>query len=120
MERIGKLFIYAFAVMAAAYLLPGVHVDGFLAAVVVAVVLSLLNSLLKPLLLILTIPVTILTFGFFLIVINVFIVYLADYFVSGFSVRGFWWAFFFSLLLSLINSFLLGINSSDEHKNKRN
>jgi putative membrane protein len=89
-----------------ANILPGVHVDTFGIAVIVALVLSLLNFLVKPLLVILTLPVTIVTFGLFLLVINALIILMASGLVSGFAVDGFWWALLFSLLLSLVQSIL--------------
>ena len=90
-------------VIIAAYLLPGVHVENFWTALVVAVVLGILNLLLKPLLILLTLPVTIVTFGLFLLVINALLILLTSSIVPGFTVDGFWWAMLFSILLSLIN-----------------
>ena len=104
MNYIGKLFVNGFAVMITAFLLPGVHVENYLSALSVAIVLSLLNTFIKPLLIILTIPVTIMTFGLFLIIINVLIISLADDLIDGFSIDGFWWTVLFSFLLSVINS----------------
>lgn len=101
-----KFLLNVVAVLVAAYLLPGVSVDGFWAAVVLAVVLGIFNVTLKPLLIILTIPATLFTFGLFLLVINAIIILLADYLMTGFDVDGFWWALLFSLLLWLTNSFL--------------
>jgi len=108
MEYLGKLLAKTLAVLIAAYLIPGVHIDNdsIFVAIVVAVVLSLLNSFVKPLLIILTIPATIMTFGLFLIVINVIIIYIADALIDGFWVDGFWWALLFSIALSLFNSLL--------------
>ena len=100
-----KLLLTAVAVLVAAYLLPGVEVDGFFTAFVLAIVLALLNLLVRPLLILLTIPLTFLTLGLFLLVINALMILLADYFVSGVQIDGFWWALIFSLLLSLINAF---------------
>jgi len=97
-----KVLISSIAVVISAYLLPGVHVKDFITALVVAFVLGLLNMLLKPILVILTIPVTILSLGLFLLVINAFIVQLAAYFVKGFLVDGFWWALLFSIILSIV------------------
>lgn len=99
-----RLILSAVAVLICAAVLPGAHVDGFLMAVVVAGVLALLNVLLKPLLVLLTIPITIVSFGLFLLVINTFLVLLASWLVPGFEVDGFWWALVFSILLSIINS----------------
>lgn len=97
-----KVLISSFAILITAYLLPGVNVRNFITALMVAFVLGLLNMLLKPILVILTIPVTILSLGLFLLVINAFIVQLAAYFVKGFEVDGFWWALLFSIILSIV------------------
>jgi len=89
--------------MIAAYLLPGVHVIDLWTALVVALVMGILNVLIKPLLIILTLPITIITFGLFLLVINALLVLLASHIVPGFTVDGFWWALLFSLVISFIN-----------------
>lgn len=118
MRLLGKLFLSAFAVFITAWMLPGVHLDSFLAAVLVTIILGLLNFTIKPLLIILTIPVTIFTLGFFLLVINAFIIYLADEIVSGFTVDGFWWAVLFSIVLSVVNSLLSGFDQPPTRKNE--
>ncbi|WKZ76685.1 MAG: phage holin family protein [Vicingaceae bacterium] len=119
MRWIGKLFASALAVMIVAYILPGVHVKDFITGLLVAVVLSLLNNLLKPILIILTIPVTVLTFGIFLLVINSAIILLASSLVPNFKVDGFWWALLFSVLLSFINSIFESIDRNyAEDKNE--
>jgi putative membrane protein len=100
------LLISAIAVFVSAYVLPGVHVDSFVTAVIVAVVLGVLNTFLKPVLVILTLPVNILSLGLFTIVINMAILYLATYLVPGFKFDGLMWAFLFSLVLWLVNGFL--------------
>ena len=97
-----KLIIGALAVFAASYLLPGVHIDGFITAIIVALVLAVLNLLLKPLLIILTIPITILTLGLFLLVINAIIVLVCSALVDGFTVDGFIYALLFSIVISLV------------------
>ena len=81
----------------------------FASALILALILSLLNVTLKPLLIILTIPVTFLTLGLFLLVINAVIILVADYFVDGVNVSGFMWALLFSIVLSVINAILNGI-----------
>lgn len=78
----------------------------FWTAIVVAIVLGIVNALLKPLLILLTLPVTILTLGLFLFVINAALVLLVAKLVPGFEVRGFWWAMLFSLVVSIIGAFL--------------
>ena len=109
MKFILRLLLSALAVVLLANILPGVHVATYGIAILVALVLSLLNMLVKPLLVILTLPVTILTLGLFLLVINALIILLASSLVSGFNVDGFWWALLFSLLLSVLQSILFTV-----------
>lgn len=104
MNIIIRFLLSGVAVMLAAYLLPGVHVEDYWAALLVAVLISLSNVIVKPIFVILTIPITLLTLGLFLLVINAIIILMVDYFVDGFSVDGFWWALAFSLILSVFNS----------------
>jgi putative membrane protein len=99
-----RFLLSGVAVMLSAYLLPGVHVANYWVALLVAVLLSVVNLVVKPIFILFTIPITILTLGLFLLVINAFMILLVDYFVSGFSVDGFWWALAFSLILSVFNS----------------
>lgn len=113
MKFILRLLLSAVAVVLLANILPGVHVATFGIAVIVALVLSLLNFIVKPLLVLLTLPVTILTFGLFLLVINALIILMAGGLVSGFTVDGFWWALLFSLLLSLVQSILFAFLKED-------
>ena len=116
MSYLGKLIVNAFAVLLTAYLLPGVEVASFLSAVIVALILSLLNTFVKPLLIILTIPLTIMSLGLFLIVINAIIIFIADDLVSGFKVKSFIWAILFSFVLSLFNSLFLGKDKKESNK----
>lgn len=104
MKVLLRLIISAIIVVVLANILPGIYVDSFLIAVVAAAVISLLNIFVKPLLVLFTLPVTILTFGLFVLVINAVIILLGDALVSGFQVDGFWWALLFSLLLSFLQS----------------
>ncbi|EJF09130.1 MULTISPECIES: phage holin family protein [Pontibacter] len=101
-----KILLTGVAALIGAYILPGVQIDGFGAALILAVVLALLNAVVRPILVILTIPVTVLTLGLFLLVINALIILLADSLVGGFDVDGFLWALIFSLVLSLIEALL--------------
>jgi len=89
-----------------AYFLPGVDVDDYGTAIWVAFIVGVLFSILKPILVILTLPVTILTLGLFLFVINAAMILLANSWIDGFSVSGFWTALLFSILLSFFESFL--------------
>lgn len=100
-----KTVISAAAILLLGFLLPGVQVDGqIMYAILIALVLSFLNSLVRPILIFLTLPATIISLGMFLLVINAVIILIADKFLDGFSVNGFWWALLFSILLSIINS----------------
>jgi putative membrane protein len=99
-----RFLLSGLAVVLTAYLLPGVNVEHYGYALLVAAVLSLANIIVRPILVLLTIPITIVTLGLFLLVINAVIILIVDYFVPGFSVDGFWWALAFSLILSIINS----------------
>lgn len=90
--------------------------DDYLSALMVAVVLAFLNTIVKPLLTILTIPITVVTLGLFLLAINAFIIIFAEKLVSGFHVSGFWWALLFSLILSVctgVLNMLFGVNDED-------
>lgn len=106
MGLIIQLLIVVAAALFSSYVLPGVHITGFLSAVLLAIVLAVLNTIVRPVLVFLTIPVTILTLGLFLLVINALIILLAGYIVPGFTVDGFWWALLFSLVLSIVTAIL--------------
>jgi putative membrane protein len=105
-----------------AHIAPGVTIDNYVSAILVAVVLSFLNQIVKPILTILTIPITIFTLGFFLLVINAIIILLADKLVSDFKVNGFWYALLFSLILSVITSILnrwFGVKKDEEREERQ-
>ena len=104
MNFVIRFLLNGLAVVATAYILDGVSVTGYGTALIVALVLSAANAVVKPILIVLTIPITILTLGLFLLVINALIIQLVDYLVTGFEVEGFWWALVFSLILSIFNS----------------
>jgi putative membrane protein len=103
-----RLIARTLAAFGTAYILPSVDLDQFTTAIWLAVLLALLNSTLRPLLILLTIPLTVFSFGLFLLVINAGLVMLASEWVEGFSVEGFWSAMAFSLLYSTISSLLEG------------
>ena len=92
----------AAALLAVAYIYPGVHVESFFAAAVAALALGLVNAVVRPLLVILTLPVTLLTLGLFLFVINALLFWLVAEIVQGFAVTGFMGALVGSILYSLI------------------
>jgi putative membrane protein len=97
-----KILFTAVAAYIAAKLLPGVHISDVKTTLIVALVLALLNAFLKPILVALTIPITIITLGLFLLVINILIIFIADRIVPGFSVDGWLSALLFSLIVSVI------------------
>ncbi len=101
-----KILLNAVAIFFLANILNGVHINHYTTAIIVAVVLSLLNMVVKPILVILTIPITIVTLGLFLLVINAIIIFFADSLISGFRVDSIWTAILFSLLLSALQSLL--------------
>lgn len=109
-----KLALTAGAVVLLANILPGVHVSGYWGAVIVALVLGFMRLLVKPFLILLTLPLTIMTLGLFLFVINGIIVLLASDLLDGFRVDGFWWAVLFSILLSGIQSFVNSLTQEKE------
>lgn len=111
---LAKILVSGLAVLITAYLLPGVTVDGMLGAVIVAAVLALLDAVIKPVMILLTLPVTVITLGLFLLVINACVILLASKIVPGFKVDGFWWALLFSIILSIVNSVLNGIAKNNK------
>ena len=109
MNLLLRILISSGLVLLIAHFMPGVHVGNFTTALIVAVVLGLLNIFIKPILVILTLPVTIITLGLFLLVINALIILLCTKIVGGFSVDTFWTALIFSIILSVSQSIMNGI-----------
>lgn len=103
------------AIMAAAYLLPGIEVEGVFSAFFAAAILGILNALLRPLLLLLTLPLNILSLGLFTFVINALMLMMASGVISGFHIAGFWSAIFGSLVIGVV-SWLLTSMINDQGK----
>ena len=99
---IARWIVNAAALLLVAYMYPGVHVESFFAAAMAALVLGLINAVIRPILVILTLPVTLLTLGLFLFVINALLFWLVANVVQGFAVSGFFAALIGSLLYSVI------------------
>ena len=116
MKIILKMLLTAVAVVILAEILPGIYVDGYTSAVVVAIVLGLLRIFVRPLIILFTLPITILTLGLFLFVINAIIILLADKLIDGFAVSGFLYALLFSLLLSFFQSILYSFLKEKKQK----
>ena len=106
MNFIMRIVVTSIVAFGLSYILSGVHIDTFWTAIVLALVLAILNAIVKPILFVITIPITLLTLGLFYFVLNALMIILADKFIKGFAVDGFWWALLFSLLLSIVTSVL--------------
>jgi putative membrane protein len=114
-----RIIVTAVVAFGLSAVLHGIHIDTFWTALLLSVVLAILNALLKPILIILTLPITILTLGLFLFVINAGIVLIAGKFVDGFRVDGFGWALLFSLLLSILTSLLYKDRKDEDERGRR-
>jgi len=110
MKTLFNLVLSTVAVLAAAYIIQGVHVDGFLTALVVAIVLGLINTFVKPIVQVLTLPINFLTLGLFSLVITALMIMLADALIPGFTVTGFIPALLFGILLSLVSTILFSLS----------
>ena len=110
MNLILQILISSIAIYFTAWLLPGISVKSYGAAIIVAIVLGLLNAFLKPFLQVVSFPITVLTLGLFLLVINTLIIMLASWILgNSFHVENFWWALLFSIIVSIIQSILSSI-----------
>jgi putative membrane protein len=114
MKLLIRILITSGLVLLIAHFMSGVHVASFTTALIVAVVLGLLNIFIKPILVILTLPVTILTLGLFLFVINAIIIMLCANIVGGFKVDSFLTALLFSIILSILQSIVYSILGDDK------
>lgn len=106
--------INSLALLTVAYVLPGIVVADFTTAMIAAVVLGLVNAFIRPVLILLTLPVTLLTLGLFIFVINGLLFWMVGSWLQGFTVAGFWSGFFGAIVYSIISwalaSVLLGEN----------
>lgn len=110
-----KILLTALAVIILANILPGVAINSYTTAILVAITIAMLNVLVRPILIVLTLPVTIVTLGLFLFIINALIIVLAGKLIGGFYVSGLFSALLFSILLSIFRSFLFSL-LKDEKK----
>lgn len=109
MKLIIRVLITSILVLLISYFMDGVHVAGFTTALFVAIVLGLLNIFIKPILVLFTLPITFLTLGLFLLVINALIIILCDNIVGGFDVDTFFTALLFSIILSILQSIMYAV-----------
>ncbi|MBK9760874.1 MAG: phage holin family protein [Flavobacteriales bacterium] len=114
MKLILRLLLSTIAVLVADMLLSGVHADSLLTGLFVAVVLGLLNTFVRPLIVLLTLPVTIVTLGLFILAINAGMVLLAARLIDGFRVDSFWWALAFSVVQWAVQGFLLALDGGEK------
>jgi len=115
-----RVLLLSIAVIVGAWLLPGVEVSSLWAVLLTAAVIAVLNALVRPLLVIITLPITAVTFGLFLFIINAVIILLASEIVKGFTVEGFGSALLFSLVLTGVNYLLELPQRMMERRNKNN
>ena len=98
-----RLIANALAILAAAYIVPGIDVSGGLALIAAALVLALINAVVRPVLLFLTLPFTLVTLGLFIFLLNAFCLWLTSVLVKGFDVQGFWPAVLGAMIVSLVS-----------------
>ncbi|MCB0553917.1 MAG: phage holin family protein [Phaeodactylibacter sp.] len=110
MKFLISLLVNGLLVYLTAELLSGVYVAGYMEAILVAFLLAIVNTLVRPILTLLTLPITILTLGLFLLVVNGAMVLLVDWLLDGFRVNGWMWAIFFVVLMAVFNFFVGGLN----------
>ena len=109
MRFLARLLLNGVAIILAAYVLPGLHVDGYVPALVAGIILGLVNAIVRPVLFLLTLPLTLLTLGLFIFVLNAICLALTALIVPGFRVDGFGWALLGALLVSVVSWILNGI-----------
>ena len=106
MDAVARIIVTAFSLLVVAELIPGITVTGLTPALIAAVLLGILNALVRPVLVFLTFPITLLTLGLFIFVINAALFGFVSIYVDGFEVDGFWPALFGSLVVSMVSSFV--------------
>ena len=103
---LAKIIVLTLAVLIAGYLLPGVRIESVASAILASVVIALLNIYLRPILVVLTLPFTVFSMGFFLLFINAFIIHLTSLIIKGVEIKSFGWALLFSIVITIISSLL--------------
>lgn len=107
-----RLILTTLAILLVTNVYGGIKVDSITTAVIAAVVLALINTIVRPVVVFLTLPLSMLTLGFFLLVINAFMLSLAAWLVNGFEVGGFWDALIASFIISVVVALLSGMIKS--------
>ena len=109
-----RLVLNGVALLFAAQLIPGLHLADAASAFIAGAALGVVNAIIRPLLILLTLPFTLLTLGLFIFVVNAICLALVAWLVPGFSISGFWAAFFGALVISVISWILSGVFSDKE------
>ncbi len=119
-----RWLVITLAILFASTILSGIHVASLTTAIIAAAILGIINTFLRPVLLILTLPLTLLTLGIFAFVLNAFMLLLVAYFVPGFEIDGFFWAFMGALIISIVswiaNRFIDTSNKKPQNKSPMN
>ncbi len=118
MKIIARILITALALLLVARLVPGISVDGLYPAIIASIILGILNLIVRPILVVLTLPITVVTLGLFMFVINAALFLFVASFVQGFSVSGFWVAMLGSLIVSVISAVGNKFTNEKSHKNE--
>ncbi len=106
MSKIGLFFLSFLSLVITTFIIPGIHIAGLASAFVAALVISVINTFLKPFLQLISLPLTIITFGFFSLLLNGLLFLLASWIVPGFIIANLWWAILTALTYSIISAFL--------------
>lgn len=118
MRFLARLFLNGLAIIVATWMLPGLHLASPATALAAGAVLGLVNVLVKPLLFLLTLPLTLITFGLFLFVVNALCLRLTAALIPGFAIDGFWWSVIGALVVSVVSWILNGVllpSPDDKH-----
>lgn len=113
MNWVLTLLMNSLALLIADALIPGFRIEGVFSALLAALVLGLINTFIRPVLILFTLPITILTLGFFIIIINAFAFIIASWIVPGFTVYSFWGAFWGAIITSLVGWLLNSISNRE-------
>src|SRR5215470_18946911 len=108
MRFLARLVLNGLAIIVAAWLLPGIHITSSLSALLAGVILGFVNAIVRPVLFFLTLPLTLLTLGLFIFVVNALCLGLTAALVPGFTIDGFWWAVIGAFLISIVSWILNG------------
>jgi putative membrane protein len=119
MAFLARLLLNGIAILVAAWLIPGLGLTGTVPALIAGALLALVNALIRPILILLTLPFTLVTLGLFIFVVNAACLALTAALVPGFSIAGFWAAFFGALVVSVVSWVLNGVFVGSGERGRR-